>query len=126
MLERGTGSIVNMSSVTGFDAFPYRTAYGPAKAAIKHLTKVFAVEWAREGIRVNAVAPGYVRTELVEGLIDDGNVDVDKIKARTPAGRMGVPEYVADAIQFLASDYAEYITGVTLPVDGGWTAYGYY
>ena len=126
MLASGDGRIVNLSSTTAFGAFPYRTAYGPAKSAISNLTKVLAVEWATEGIRVNAVAPSYVRTDLVEDLIEKGKVDEESICERTPLGRLADPSFVADAISFLASDRATFITGVVLPVDGGWTAYGHF
>jgi NAD(P)-dependent dehydrogenase (short-subunit alcohol dehydrogenase family) len=125
LLDDG-GRIVNVSSTTAFGAFPYRTAYGPAKAAIANLTKVFAVEWATQDIRVNAVAPSYVRTGLVDDLISDGKIDESSIIQRTPMARLAEPSFVADAIGFLASDRAQYITGVIIPVDGGWTAYGYF
>jgi NAD(P)-dependent dehydrogenase (short-subunit alcohol dehydrogenase family) len=125
LLDNG-GRIVNVSSTTAFGAFPYRTAYGPAKAAIRNLTKVLAVEWATDDIRVNAVAPSYVRTDLVEDLIVKGKVDEKKIHDRTPMARLAEPSFVADAIGFLASDRAQFITGVVLPVDGGWTAYGHF
>lgn len=122
----GGGQIVNVSSTTAFGAFPYRTAYGPAKAAIRNLTKVLAVEWATDDVRVNAVAPSYVRTELVNNLIEKGKVDEAKIHERTPMSRLAEPSFVADAIGFLASNQAQFITGVVLPVDGGWTAYGHF
>ncbi len=126
LLEDDGGAIVNMSSTTAFGAFPFRTAYGPAKAAIRNLTKVLAVEWANKGLRVNAVAPSYTRTYLVDDLIEKGEIDEESIKRRTPMERLADPRDVADAITFLASKNARYITGVTLPVDGGWTAYGHF
>lgn len=126
LLDSGNGRIVNLSSTTAFGAFPYRTAYGPAKSAISNLTKVLAVEWATEDVRVNAVAPSYVRTALVDDLIEKGKVDEQSIKKRTPMTRLADPSFVADAIAFLASERAQFITGIVLPVDGGWTAYGHF
>jgi NAD(P)-dependent dehydrogenase (short-subunit alcohol dehydrogenase family) len=125
LLLESEGCIVNISSIAGLRAFPYRTAYSTAKSAISMLTKVLAVEWAQENLRVNAVAPGYVRTEMVEDFIERGDYDYDDITGRTPMGRLADPADIADAIAFLVSDDAAYITGVTLPVDGGWDAYGH-
>jgi NAD(P)-dependent dehydrogenase (short-subunit alcohol dehydrogenase family) len=88
------------------------------------MTRSLACEWAREGIRVNAVAPGYVATELVEALERNGQMNLASIEKRTPMGRLARPDEVARAIAFLASDAASYITGTTLSVDGGWHAYG--
>jgi len=124
MIERGRGAVVNLSSVVGLAGFPYRTAYGPAKSGINNLTKVLAIEAARSDVRVNAVAPGYVRTAMVEAAIGSGDIDPEALHERTPLGRLADPTEVADAIEYLASDRAAYVTGVVLPVDGGWTAYG--
>lgn len=125
MIERNFGRIVNISSIVGLTGFPMRTAYGPAKSAIANLTKVLAIEWAPFNVTVNAVAPGYIRTELVEKLIHDGTFNEEKIKGRIPLKRMGTPEEIADIALFLCSDKANYITGATIAIDGGWTAYGY-
>jgi NAD(P)-dependent dehydrogenase (short-subunit alcohol dehydrogenase family) len=124
MVRQMEGRIVSISSVAGIVGFPMRTAYGPAKAGIAHLTRVLAVEWAKYNIRVNAIAPGYVRTPLVERVIDDGKLDEKHITERTPLGRLARPEEIAAAAVFLLGDEASYITGVTLPVDGGYLAYG--
>ncbi|MCP1198340.1 SDR family oxidoreductase [Notoacmeibacter sp. MSK16QG-6] len=124
MMHKRGGKIVNLTSIAALGGLPRRNAYGAAKAGIVAMTRSLACEWASAGICVNAVAPGYVRTELVEGLIRDGLIDGDQIVRRTPAGRFVTPEEIADAIVFLASDAASAITGVTLPVDCGWTAYG--
>ena len=89
------------------------------------LTKVLAIEWAAQGVRVNAIAPGYVRTEMVGALVERKILDEAVLARRTPMGRLGTPEEVAEAAVYLASDAASYITGTVLTVDGGWLAYGY-
>ena len=103
---------------------PARNAYSAAKAGVLGLTRAMASEWARAGIRVNAVAPGYVRTALVTELERKGALDARGIAHRTPLGRMAEPAEIAEVIVFLASHRASYITGALLPVDGGWTAFG--
>lgn len=118
------GAIVNISSIAGITGLPRRNAYGAAKAGIVALTRSLAGEWAGEGIRVNAVAPGFTETALVKKLADAGSVDADRLKRRIPMGRLGRPEEIAEAIYFLASDAASYITGAVLSVDGGWVAFG--
>ncbi|MBI3029340.1 MAG: 3-oxoacyl-ACP reductase FabG [Candidatus Rokubacteria bacterium] len=125
MLSRRSGAIVNVSSVNGTLAFPQRLAYCVAKAGVNMLTKVLAIEWAGQGVRVNAIAPGYVATEMVKGLAAKGILDQERLSRRTPMGRLGLPEEVAEAAVFLASDAATFITGSVLTVDGGWMAYGY-
>lgn len=124
MLARGGGAIVNFASIAGLTGLPRRNAYGAAKAGIIAMTKSMASEWGGRGIRVNAVAPGYVRTALVEKLIADGLLDPATIIGRTPVGRMLMPSEIAEAVCFLASPAASGITGVVLPVDGGWSAFG--
>lgn len=124
MLAQGRGAIVNVSSIVGLDAFPGRSAYGVAKAGINHLTKTLACEWGAQGIRVNAIAPGYTRTPMVQSLLDRKVFDPGLIERRTPLGRLAHPEEMARTVAFLLSDWASYITGVVLPVDGGWSAYG--
>ena len=124
MVKNNYGRIVNISSIVGLNGFPMRTAYGPAKAGIINLTKVLAVEWAKYNINVNAVAPGYIRTEMVEQLIDNGTFIEEHIRERIPMKRLGTTKEIAQAVLFLISDEASYITGNTLVVDGGWTAYG--
>lgn len=124
MVARGQGAIVNLSSIAGLTGLPRRNAYGAAKAGVVALTRNLAGEWARHGVRVNAVAPAYVDTALVRAIAETGRMDLDRVRRRTPLGRLIAPREVAAAVVFLASDAASAITGVTLPVDGGWSAYG--
>jgi NAD(P)-dependent dehydrogenase (short-subunit alcohol dehydrogenase family) len=124
MLEQKRGAIVNVSSIVGLDGFPGRSAYGVAKAGVIHLTKTLACEWGPVGIRVNAIAPAYTLTPMVRDLLDRNIFDPTLIERRTPLVRLGLPEEMARAAAFLLSDWASYITGTVLPVDGGWSAYG--
>jgi 3-oxoacyl-[acyl-carrier protein] reductase len=120
------GAIVFITSTNAEAAFPRRAAYCCAKAGVAMLTKVLAIEWAEKGIRVNAVGPAYVATEMTQRNIAAGNVNEAQIKARIPLGRLAQPADVADAVSFLLSDKASFITGHSLYVDGGWLAYGYF
>lgn len=124
MLAQKSGVILNLSSVAGVLGLTPRNAYSAAKAGIGMMTRTMACEWAARGVRVNAIAPGYMMTPFVEKLLAEGKLDGQKIRRRTPIGRFGTAENIADAMLFLASDRAEFITGVTLPVDGGYTAWG--
>ncbi|MBC7809624.1 MAG: SDR family oxidoreductase [Burkholderiales bacterium] len=123
MIKQGKGSVVNISSVNGLFAQKGRGPYSSAKAGLIMLTKVLASEWAEHGVRVNAVAPGVVMTELVQQGIDQGLVTEQTYHSRIPMGRMGTLDEVSEAVLFLASDEASYVTGDVLRVDGGWTAY---
>lgn len=120
----GRGAIVNLGSIASTTGLPGRNAYSAAKAGVLGMTRAMASEWARAGIRVNAVAPGYVRTALIAGLERQGALDAGGIAHRTPLGRMAEPAEIAEVIAFLVSSRASYITGAVLPVDGGWTAFG--
>jgi NAD(P)-dependent dehydrogenase (short-subunit alcohol dehydrogenase family) len=124
MLRNGGGSIVCLSSISGMAGQSSQSTYGPAKFVASGLTMHLAVEWADKGIRVNAVAPGTIRTERVRQLPDEpgGTEYVEQIIRMHPMGRLGEPEEVARAIVFLASDEASFITGAILPVDGGYLA----
>jgi NAD(P)-dependent dehydrogenase (short-subunit alcohol dehydrogenase family) len=124
MLKAQAGAIVNLSSIAGITGLPRRNAYGAAKAGIVAMTRSMACEWAVHGIRVNAVAPGFVATELVRKLENDGSVNVSKLESRIPMGRLARPEEIAETIFFLCSPAASYITGSVLSVDGGWAAFG--
>lgn len=120
-----TGSIVQLGSIAGINGFPQRVGYCGTKAAVHHMTKVMAVDLAPYGIRVNCVAPGYIRTDMVQDLIDAGTLDETPLTSRIPAGQLGRPDHIAGAVAWLAGDEAGYVTGETLTVDGGWVAYGH-
>lgn len=124
MLTTGGGSIVCLSSISGLAGQKRQAAYGPAKFVATGLTKHLAVEWADRGIRVNAVAPGTIRTDAVKRIPDQpgGAEYLESIERMHPMGRLGEPAEVAKAIVFLASDDASFITGAVLPVDGGYLA----
>jgi NAD(P)-dependent dehydrogenase (short-subunit alcohol dehydrogenase family) len=124
MLPTGGGAIVCLSSISGLAGQKRQAAYGPAKFVATGLTMHLAVEWADKGIRVNAVAPGTIRTERVMQLPDEpgGSEYLEEIERMHPMGRIGEPAEVAKAIVFLASDDASFITGAVLPVDGGYLA----
>jgi NAD(P)-dependent dehydrogenase (short-subunit alcohol dehydrogenase family) len=124
MRQTGGGSIVCISSISGMAGQKGQSTYGPAKFVASGLTMHLAVEWADRGIRVNAVAPGTIRTERVRRLPDEpgGPEYLEAIERMHPMGRLGEPEEVAQAIAFLASDQASFITGAILPVDGGYLA----
>jgi NAD(P)-dependent dehydrogenase (short-subunit alcohol dehydrogenase family) len=123
MLAAGKGAIVNVASIMGLvggGLYP-NPAYQATKGALVNWTRALALEWAGRGVRVNAVAPAFARTPLTQKLLGDPEME-RAILANTPLGRLIEPDEVAHAILFLASDAASAITGVTLPVDGGWTA----
>ena len=119
MAERGRGCIVNISSTSATAAFPLH-AYAPAKAAITHLTALLASDLGPRGVRVNAVAPGYVLTEQMQARIDAGYRDQGAMERQNALGRMILPGEVADGIHFLCSDAARAITGISMPIDAGW------
>ena len=123
MIKRRSGKIINITSINGIGAFPERACYGSAKAGVTQLTRTLGCEWAKYNINVNAIAPGYVRTHLVEDLAEKGKIDIEELATRTPLGRLAKCEEIADAVVFLASEESKYIEGQTIVVDGGWSSY---
>jgi NAD(P)-dependent dehydrogenase (short-subunit alcohol dehydrogenase family) len=120
LLERGKGSVINVASVAGVGASPTMTPYGAAKAGLISLTKSLAVEWARDGVRVNALCPGWTATDLNRTLWEDPVVGPATI-ASTPMGRWATADEMAGPALFLASEASSYVTGQALVVDGGQT-----
>jgi NAD(P)-dependent dehydrogenase (short-subunit alcohol dehydrogenase family) len=118
------GAIVSIASVAGFVGLPGRGPYSAAKAGIMGLTRVLATEGAPASIRVNAVAPGYTRTEMLQQALDDGSQREDWMLRSVPLDRLADPDEIARVVCFLAGDGAAYVTGQTLLVDGGWTIQG--
>jgi NAD(P)-dependent dehydrogenase (short-subunit alcohol dehydrogenase family) len=122
MVDRG-GVIVNVASLAGVLGNPKRNAYAASKAGLISLTRSLACEWASRGIRVAAVAPGYVRTPMVAELERCGKADLALVRRRIPLGRMARPDEIASVVRFLASSAARYVTGSILAVDGGWQSF---
>jgi len=122
MIRQKSGCIINMSSQAGFVALPTESVYCMTKAAIAHLTKCLAVEWGKYNIRVNAVAPTFIKTPGTESVLSDPAFRDNVIERISALHRVGEPMEVAGAVVFLASSSASLITGHTLLIDGGWTA----
>jgi NAD(P)-dependent dehydrogenase (short-subunit alcohol dehydrogenase family) len=119
MIEKKRGAILNISSMAAQYGIPKVVAYSAAKTAVEGMTRALAVEWSPKGIRVNAIAPGFIYSDMTAKALDSDPERKQKVFSRTPMGRMGQPEEVGSAALFLVSDAASYITGVVLPVDGG-------
>jgi len=119
MLEKKEGCIINISSMAAQYGIPLVISYTAAKTGIEGMTKAMAVELSPNGIRVNCVAPGFIATNMSAKALDSDPQRKAKVMSRTPMGKLGVPEDVAEAIYYLSSDAAKYVTGVVLPVDGG-------
>ncbi len=122
MRDAGGGKIINMASIMGVVGYYQRAAYCSSKAAVVNLTRVLAIEWAPFKINVNAIGPTFVVTPLTQPYFDDPQKS-EELVSRIPWGRAGQPEDIVGAAVFLASDAAELITGHTMLVDGGWTAW---
>ncbi len=119
MQKQGSGSIINISSMAAQYGIPRVIAYSASKTAIDGITRAMAVELAPFGIRVNAIAPGFIYSEMTARALDSDPERKSKVFGRTPMGKMGQPEDIAEAAYFLGTDASKYITGVVLPVDGG-------
>jgi len=125
MVARKSGAILNITSIYGIVAAPARLPYVATKHAVSGMTKCLADEWARDGVRVNAIGPGYTETRMTRLNREAGRFDAAQIENRTPLGRLGRPADIAEMALFLCSPAAAYVTGQVIAVDGGWTAYGY-
>ena len=121
---RAGGSVVMLSSITASQGFSERASYCASKAGVDGLVRSLAMEWGPEGIRVNAVAPGTIETEMQKKMIAAGRLSNESALQRVPLGRIGRPHDIGNAVAFLVSDKASYISGVVLPVDGGWAGGG--
>ncbi len=122
MAARGGGSIVNMASVGGLVGLRNRAAYCASKGAVIALTRALAVDHVADGVRVNAVCPGTVDSPWVRRLVEDVGESLDALRARQPMGRLGTPNEIAEAVLYLASDDAAFVTGTAFVIDGGLTA----
>jgi len=124
MVSAGAGVILATSSIYGLTAAPNRAAYTATKGAVSNLVRTLASEWGPHGVRVNAIAPGYVQTDMMQTLVQQGLLDPAGLLARTTLRRLGRPADIAAMACFLGSPAAEWINGAIMSVDGGWLANG--
>lgn len=122
----GGGKIVNITSIVAHAAIPQRAAYAASKGGVMQLTQNLAVEWAKHNIQVNAISPGFIRTEASQALIDKGIHKPELMEVRIPAGRMGEVDDMIGPAVFLSSAMSDYVTGIILKADGGYLASGSY
>ena len=122
MLKQGSGAIVNTASALGLVGVENLSGYVASKHGVVGLTKTAALEYANQGIRVNAVCPGYIQTPMIEARMAEPEIKT-RLLAKEPMGRVGTPEEVAEAVVWLCSDAASFVTGHAMAVDGGWTAH---
>jgi len=119
------GKIINITSIVAHAGIPKRAAYAASKGAVRQLTETLALEWGKYNIQVNAISPGYVKTEMFMKLAKQGIHNIEALEERIPAGRMATPDDMAGPAVFLASSDSDYVTGVIMKVDGGWLVNGH-
>jgi len=125
MIERGYGKIIMMGSMQAHSGAPERAAYIASKTGLLGLTRALGVEWAKYGINVNILSPGYFRTDIIEHQIKIGQLNLEAIEKRTPAGRIGAMKDLTGPAVFLASSESDFMCAQALIIDGGWMAYGF-
>ena len=125
MIKQKSGKIVNIASMAGLVGVPERACYISAKAGVIGMTRVLAVEWAQYNININSICPGFIKTDIIAGLIERGLYDEKTLNTLTPLGKIGEPDDVANIAVFLASDESKNITGQSIVTDGGWSTYKY-
>ena len=123
MKDRGSGKIINIGSMTSIFGLDWAVAYASSKGGIVQLTKTLAVSWAKDGIQANSILPGWIHTDLTQGIKDNYQERYDHILSRIPENRWGEPSDLSGTAIFLASDASNYVTGISIPVDGGYTSF---
>jgi 3-oxoacyl-[acyl-carrier protein] reductase len=125
MTQRNGGRIINIASIVGITPFPGRAPYSSSKAGVIMLTRELAIEWAKQNIMVNAIAPGFFLTDMMKEKINEGVISEKGILKRVPMGRFGLVEEIGNLAVYLSTDESSYITGQCITIDGGYTAYGF-